>query len=63
MVNKIIIKDKKAHQCSECGFKYNEKKLAIECEKYCKNHRACNIEIAKYAINLKDKRGQNRNRK
>jgi len=42
--------------CGECGFKYTNKKWAEKCEKYCKGHKKCSIEIVKHAMNYKDKK-------
>lgn len=32
---------------------YVDKKKACECEDYCKKHKACNLEIIKYAFKSK----------
>ena len=40
----------KIYKCKECNFKYKTKKLAQQCEKWCKEHKSCNIEITKHAI-------------
>lgn len=36
--------------CSECGYQYKEKKLAQDCQKWCREHDSCNLEIIKYGI-------------
>jgi rubredoxin len=38
------------YKCPECGFLYEEKKWAEKCEAWCKEHKSCNIEIAKHAV-------------
>ncbi len=38
------------YQCPECGLHYLNKKLAKECEDFCKEHNACSLEITKYSI-------------
>ncbi|MFH1663942.1 MAG: hypothetical protein ABH986_03990 [archaeon] len=37
-------------KCSECGLSYKEKSIALECEKFCKKFKACNLGIIKHAI-------------
>lgn len=44
-------KAKELYQCPECGFWYKEKEWAEKCEVWCKEHKSCNLEITKYAIN------------
>ena len=41
---------KKIYKCKECNFKYKDKKLAQQCEEWCKKYKSCNIEITKHAI-------------
>lgn len=43
----------KLHQCPECGLKYKEKEIAEKCEAWCKQHKSCNLEIIKYALEEK----------
>jgi len=31
--------------CRECGFEYKDKSWAEKCEKWCKEHNSCNLEI------------------
>ena len=38
--------------CSECKFAYKDKTWAQKCEKWCKEHNSCNIEITKHAVQL-----------
>ncbi|MGQ9476914.1 MAG: class I SAM-dependent methyltransferase [Candidatus Bipolaricaulia bacterium] len=38
------------YQCPECGLEYKEKEWAEECERWCKEHRSCNPEIIKHAV-------------
>jgi len=42
---------KQCYQCEECKFLYKDKELADKCEKYCKKHHGCNIEITQFAVN------------
>lgn len=46
-------KDSSLYQCPECGLKYQEKEWAEKCENWCKEHKSCNLEIIKHAINKK----------
>ena len=45
---KKIITDEYKYQCQECGLFYKTKELALECEKWCREHKSCNIEIIKH---------------
>lgn len=36
--------------CPECGMHYKAKKIAKQCEEFCKTHNACSMEIAKLSI-------------
>ena len=45
-----IIADKGLYQCEECGFHYRKKETAERCEAWCREHKSCNIEITKDAI-------------
>lgn len=55
MVKIVKQDDKELHQCEECGFHYEDKKLAEKCEAWCTEHKSCNIEITAQAIeNNKD---------
>lgn len=37
-------------KCVECGLHYRDKKLAEQCEAFCKKHMACSMEIAPQAV-------------
>ncbi|MBT4804691.1 hypothetical protein HON71_00810 [Candidatus Woesearchaeota archaeon] len=37
-------------QCKECNFWYKDKEMAEKCEKWCKEHHSCNMEITKFAV-------------
>lgn len=39
---------KKIYKCPECGLEYEEKSWAEKCEKWCKEHHTCNLEIIKH---------------
>ena len=52
MVRKIAAGKKEYFECGECNFLYNEVILAEKCEKWCREHHSCNIEITKHAVKL-----------
>ncbi|MBS3101100.1 hypothetical protein J4204_03125 [Candidatus Woesearchaeota archaeon] len=52
MVKEIKKSGKKYFECIECNFVYKNKKIAEECEGYCKKHHSCNTEITKYSIQV-----------
>ena len=48
---KSIQKDNKNfYQCEACGFLYSTQELAERCEKWCREHKSCNLEIIKLGI-------------
>ncbi len=53
MVRAKIINGCKCYLCEECHMNYSLKKLACECETWCKKHKSCNLEIIKQSIKLK----------
>ena len=53
MVNKEKINGKGYYQCNICKFYYKEKSFAEKCERWCKEHKRCNLKITKYAIKPK----------
>ncbi|HEV2403049.1 MAG TPA: heavy metal translocating P-type ATPase [Candidatus Saccharimonadales bacterium] len=38
------------YQCPECGLHYADKETAIKCERWCKEHKNCNLEITELSI-------------
>lgn len=36
---------KKIYVCAECGYEYEEKEWATKCQKWCHEHKSCNLEI------------------
>ncbi len=38
------------YKCPECGLHYREKKWAEKCEKWCKEHHSCSLDIIQYAV-------------
>lgn len=39
------------YACPECGFTYAESAWAEKCAAWCKEHKSCNMDITKHAIN------------
>ncbi len=50
IVKEIRRKDKTLYVCEACGFAYEERHWAEECEEWCLRHHSCNIEIASHAV-------------
>ncbi len=50
MVISVTAASGNLYSCSECGFNYRDKETAEKCEKWCKEHKSCNVEIIKYAV-------------
>lgn len=53
--NKIIKNEEsnnfgKTYVCAECEYEYKEKDWALKCQKWCAEHKSCNIEIIKHGI-------------
>jgi len=40
------------HICGICRFAYANKKLANECEDWCRNHNSCSLQITKNAVGI-----------
>lgn len=38
------------YQCEECGLFYAEKEIAQKCQAWCAEHKSCNMEIIKNAV-------------
>lgn len=48
---KILPREKgDLYVCEDCGFKYLSKETAEKCEAWCHEHRSCNLEITKLAV-------------
>jgi hypothetical protein len=50
MVKEVILNKKKDYQCEDCKLIYKEKRWADKCEKWCKKHKSCSLEITKHKI-------------
>lgn len=42
--------DEVKYQCPECKLHYAEKHHAEACEQFCRQYRACSLEITKHSI-------------
>lgn len=42
--------NKTLYQCPECGLHYKDQLAAKLCEAWCKEHKSCNVDITKFAI-------------
>jgi hypothetical protein len=38
------------YQCQECSLHYRDESTAMACEEFCRANQACNMDIAKHAI-------------
>ena len=54
MVSKVKFGNISGYQCDDCRLKYKEKNIAEKCEKWCKKHHSCNLQITKNAINKEE---------
>ena len=52
MVKKVTKNGKDYFMCEECNMYYETKELAEQCEKYCNEKHACNMEIIKHAVQI-----------
>ena len=50
MVKAVQQGSKTFYQCAECGLQYTEKETAEKCQAWCKEHKSCNLEIIKHAV-------------
>ncbi len=53
MVRPVTVNSRAYYACSECGFAYETREFAQECQDWCKAHHSCSLEITKHAANLK----------
>ena len=45
-----MLDKKRQFRCPECRLHYRDEELAKQCQAYCKEHKACSMEIAPHAI-------------
>ncbi len=46
----VMKKVNNLYLCEECGLLYEDFYWADKCEKWCKEHNSCNVEITRHAI-------------
>lgn len=51
MTNRKEQRSEKLFVCPECGFSYADAEWAKKCAVWCKEHKSCNLEITKHAVN------------
>ncbi len=44
------------YECEECRLLYEDKRWAEKCEKWCKKHKSCNLNITKHSIKKTENR-------
>lgn len=54
MVKKAVKGKKNLFKCPVCGMLYVDKKTVEECEKWCKTHKSCSLEITKKAVGVEE---------
>jgi hypothetical protein len=45
-----LSKENKYHKCPVCGLEYKERIWVKKCEKWCKKHKSCNLEVIKHSL-------------
>lgn len=45
-----IMPETDLYQCPECRLHYADEALAIDCEEFCRVHKACSLEIAQHSV-------------
>jgi len=49
MVKQKTTKNQDLFICEDCKLAYKEETWATKCEKWCKKHKTCNLEITKHS--------------
>jgi hypothetical protein len=50
MVKKEKFEGQRSFKCEECGFHYENRKMAEECEEHCRDFDACDTRIVKNSL-------------
>lgn len=58
MVREVRRKGKTLYVCEECGYAYEERGWAEKCERWCRKHQSCNLEITSHGAPLEDAPGK-----
>lgn len=53
MTDVVKNKDEILYACPECGLHYPDAQAAKQCEAWCQEHRSCNLEITRAAVENK----------
>lgn len=51
MVKEVVRESKTYYACEECGLLYRDEAMAEKCQAWCAEHKSCNLDIIKYAVN------------
>lgn len=54
MVRSVKKSGSAVHLCELCMFVYKDRETAQECEKFCKAHKGCSMEITKHSTGIFD---------
>ena len=57
MIKEFEKDGKKYYKCELCGLVYSEKEWAEKCEKFCEEHKGCNIcnmDVTEHAVEIKE---------
>lgn len=57
MVTETERNGEKYYMCEACDMFYRTQELAQQCEDFCNKNKACNTELIKHAVQLKDNNG------
>lgn len=53
MVEETNFEGKIVYKCMECGWMYKDITFAKKCERWCRKHKSCNLNLVKHAIKIK----------
>ena len=53
MAEEANLEGEVVYKCMKCGYFYNDIEKAEECEKWCRKHKSCNLDITQHAIKIK----------
>lgn len=57
LIEKISKEGRWLYRCEECGLHYFDADTAGRCERWCREHKACNFEITQKAVELRESDG------
>lgn len=50
----MVVKEDGLFRCEECGLRYEKRRDAVKCERFCTDHGACNSAIIKKSVEMRD---------